>query len=96
MSGSTGSRAGRSSSRPTSSGRPRSRRIPLAYALDALTIWQLYVVGFIHGIGTVFFDVSYQSYLPSLVRKEQLVDGNSKLQLSMAASQTAGPASPAC
>ncbi len=65
--------------------------VPLAYALDALTMWQLYVVGFIHGIGTVFFDVSYQSYLPSLVRKEQLVDGNSKLTLSYAASQVAGP-----
>jgi MFS family permease len=65
--------------------------VPLAYALDALTMWQLYAVGFIHGIGTVFFDVSYQSYLPSLVRKEQLVDGNAKLQLSLAASQTGGP-----
>ena len=65
--------------------------VPLAYAFDALSMWQLYVVGFVVGIGTVFFDVSYQSYLPSLVRREQLVDGNSKLQLSMAASQTAGP-----
>jgi MFS family permease len=65
--------------------------VPLAYALDALTMWQLYAVAFIHGIGTVFFDVSYQSYLPSLVRKEQLVDGNSKLELSRAASQIGGP-----
>ena len=41
--------------------------IPIAYWLDALTIWQLYVVGFAVGVLTVFFDVSYQSYLPSLV-----------------------------
>ena len=41
--------------------------VPLAYALDALTIWQLYAVGFLVGVGTVFFDVAYQSYLPSLV-----------------------------
>ena len=65
--------------------------IPLAYALDALTMWQLYVVGFIVGIGTVFFDVAYQSYLPSLVGRDQLVDGNSKLELSRSSSQVAGP-----
>jgi len=65
--------------------------VPIAYGLDALTIWQLYAVGFVVGIGTVFFDVSYQSYLPSLVRRDQLVDGNSKLELSRATSQTGGP-----
>lgn len=65
--------------------------VPIAYAFDALSIWQLYIAGFVVGIGTVFFDVSYQSYLPSLVRREQLVDGNSKLELSRATSQTGGP-----
>src|SRR3954468_16526092 len=43
--------------------------IPIAYELHALTIWQLYAVGFITGCLTVFFDVSYQSYLPSLVER---------------------------
>jgi MFS family permease len=65
--------------------------IPLAYAFDALTMWQLYVVGFVVGIGTVFFDVAYQSYLPSLVGRDQLVDGNSKLMLSYSSSQVGGP-----
>ena len=69
--------------------------IPLAYALDALTIWQLYVVGFVVGICTVFFDVAYQSYLPSLVERDQLVEGNSKLEISRSAAQIAGPGSPA-
>jgi MFS family permease len=41
--------------------------IPVAYALDALTIGQLYLVAFTTGVLTVFFDVAYQSYLPSLV-----------------------------
>jgi MFS family permease len=41
--------------------------IPVAHWLGVLTIWQLYVVGFAVGFLTVFFDVSYQSYLPSLV-----------------------------
>src|SRR4026207_96708 len=39
--------------------------IPIAYVFDALTLGQLYVVGFLVGICTVFFDVAYQSYLPS-------------------------------
>ncbi|HYH93635.1 MAG TPA: MFS transporter, partial [Candidatus Saccharimonadales bacterium] len=56
--------------------------IPIAFVFDALTIWQLYAVGFIAGTLTVFFDVAYQSYLPSLVDRDQLVDGNGKLEIS--------------
>ena len=65
--------------------------IPLAYALDALTLGHLYVVGFFVGVCTVFFDVAYQSYLPSLVDRNQLVEGNSKLEISRSTSQLAGP-----
>jgi MFS family permease len=65
--------------------------VPLAYWLDMLTIWQLYVVGFAFGVLTVFFDVSYQSYLPSLVSSEQLIEGNSKLEVSRSGAQLAGP-----
>lgn len=65
--------------------------IPIAYFADALTLGQLYVVGFLVGICTVFFDVAYQSYLPSLVERDQLVEGNSKLEISRSASQIAGP-----
>jgi len=65
--------------------------VPVAYVFDALTIWQLYVVGFSVGICTVFFDVAYQSYLPSLVARDQLVEGNSKLEISRSAAQMAGP-----
>jgi MFS family permease len=66
--------------------------IPVAHAFDALTIWQLYAVGFLVGVGTVFFDVAYQSYLPSLVERAQLVDGNSKLEISRSGAALAGPA----
>jgi len=44
------------------------------------------------GTLTVFFDVAYQSYLPSLVERDQLVDGNSKLEITRTLAQTAGPA----
>ena len=65
--------------------------VPIAYAFDALTLGHLYVVGFLVGVCTVFFDVAYQSYLPALVEREQLVEGNSKLEVSRSVSQLAGP-----
>jgi MFS family permease len=65
--------------------------VPAAYALGGLTIWQLYAVAFVNGIFTVFFDVSYQSYLPSLVGRRQLVEGNAKLEISRSGAQVAGP-----
>jgi MFS family permease len=65
--------------------------VPVAYWLGELTMAQLYVVGFLVGIATVFFDVAYQSYLPSLVERQQLIDGNAKLEISRAAAQLGGP-----
>jgi MFS family permease len=65
--------------------------IPIAYFFDALTIWQMYGVGFLVGIATVFFDVAYQSYLPALVERHQIVDGNAKLEISRTSAQFGGP-----
>src|SRR5262245_17246754 len=65
--------------------------IPIAYVLDLLTLGQLYVVGFLVGTCTVFFDVAYQSYLPSLVERQQIIEGNSKLEISRSSAQIAGP-----
>lgn len=65
--------------------------VPLAYALDVLALWQLYAVALLVGAQTVFFDVAYQSYLPALVPRTRLVEGNARLELSRSASQVAGP-----
>src|ERR687891_172478 len=65
--------------------------VPAAYAFDALTLGQLYAVGFLTGVLTVFFDVAYQSYLPSLVERHQLGEGNSKLEISRSGAGLAGP-----
>jgi MFS family permease len=65
--------------------------IPIAYFAGVLSLGQLYVAAFVAGTLTVFFDVSYQSYLPSLVRRDQLVSGNSALEVSRNAAQIAGP-----
>jgi MFS family permease len=64
--------------------------IPIAVAFDGLTIWQLYVVGFINGCMTVFFDVADQSYLPTILERDELVEGNSKLQISQSSAQILG------
>src|SRR3954454_536385 len=54
--------------------------IPVAWAIGILDIWQLMALQFAIGVCTVFFDIAYQSYLPSLVDRGELVEGNSKLQ----------------
>ena len=64
--------------------------IPVAYAFGALTIWQLYVVGFVNGIMTVLFDIADMSYLPTIVERDQLVEGNAKLQASFSLAQVIG------
>ena len=65
--------------------------VPVVYWVGGLTIWQLYVVGFAVGVCTVFFDVAYQSYIPALVGREDVVEANSKLEISRAAAMVAGP-----
>ena len=66
--------------------------IPLMSLNGWLTMNYLYVIAFGVGILTVFFDVAYQSYLPVLVTREQLVEGNSKLEGSRSVTEIAGPA----
>ena len=51
----------------------------------------LYLLGFATGILTVFFDVSYQAYLPALVPRDQIVEGNSKLEATNTTAQVSGP-----
>src|SRR5688572_27874761 len=65
--------------------------IPLGAYLGFLHIEYLYVVAFLLGVLTVFFDLAYQAYLPSLVEREQLTEGNSKLQASASAAEVGGP-----
>jgi MFS family permease len=65
--------------------------IPILWATGVLRIWHLLVLQFVIGVFTVFFDVAYQSYLPALIEREHLVDGNSKLQLTVSVAQVGGP-----
>jgi MFS family permease len=65
--------------------------IPAVAAFHHLTVVQLDVVAVVSGVSTVFFDVAYQSYLPQLVGRDAIVEGNAKLQASESVSQVAGP-----
>jgi MFS family permease len=65
--------------------------VPLAWWAGVLTMPQLYAVALLAGVLTVFFDVAYQSYLPHLVGRDKLVEGNAKLEAVRAVNQLAGP-----
>jgi MFS family permease len=66
--------------------------LPAAWLFDLLTLAQLYLVALVVGASTVFFDVGYQSYLPSLVPPSRIAEGNAKLQASQSVAMVAGPA----
>ncbi len=56
--------------------------IPLAFLLGILRIELLYLLTFLVGVLTLFFNVAYRSYLPALIERQVLVEGNSKLEVS--------------
>ena len=65
--------------------------VPLAYLVGELHMAQLYVVTACVGALTVFFDVAYAAYVPSLAMRDELARANSRLQLSEQSAGVAGP-----
>lgn len=65
--------------------------IPVLWWLNLLRIELLYLVTFVVGVQSLFFDVAWVTFLPAVVRRDQLVEGNSKLQASASGAQVAGP-----
>jgi MFS family permease len=65
--------------------------VPLAWMLDMLRIEMLYAVALLTGCLTVVFDVAWQAYVPTVVRRRNLVAANSKLQVSASVAQVTGP-----
>jgi MFS family permease len=66
--------------------------LPLLAVLGVLEIWHMIAVALVMGIATVFFDVSNQSIIPSLVRTDQIAEANGKLQSTEQLAGLAGPA----
>lgn len=66
--------------------------VPLASALHHLTIAQLVLVAFGIGTLTLLFDVAYQTFIPSLVRPQEIVSANSTMEGSRSVAGVLGPA----
>ena len=66
--------------------------IPLLWWLGLLQVWHLFVIGAVVGGATVFFDVTYQSYVPRLVEPRQMTAANSGLETSAQVARVGGPA----
>jgi len=65
--------------------------VPVAAWTGRLSITHLLMVAFGAGIAKVFFRTAYQAYLPTVVERDRLAEGNAWLQGSAAASEVAGP-----
>lgn len=65
--------------------------IPVAFLTGQLSMLVLYVVALVNGTLSVIFDVAYQSYLPQIVPRHELVARNQRLELSGAGAQVLGP-----
>jgi MFS family permease len=65
--------------------------IPILWFTGHLEIWQLFIIVAIYGVASVFFDVSYQSYIPLLVRSEQVGPANSTLEATAQVARIGGP-----
>ncbi|WP_334171614.1 MFS transporter [Sinomonas sp.] len=66
--------------------------VPLLWWAGALQMWHLFVVAGVVGLATVFFDVSYQSYIPVLVDRPLVADANGKLEATAQVARLGGPA----
>lgn len=66
--------------------------VPILWWAGALTMWQLILVATVLGCATVFFDVAYQSIVPSLVRSDQIAEANGKLESTAQLAGIGGPA----
>lgn len=65
--------------------------IPIAAIFGFLSIGQLYVVYFLSGALTIIANVSEMAFLPSILEKEKLVEGNSKFGTTESAGLIVGP-----
>ena len=66
--------------------------IPIAAALGVLTLSQVLVAAALVAAASAVFDIASHSYLPSIVGKSDLVEGNSRLAATESVAEVGGPA----
>ena len=67
--------------------------LTVAWALGALSMLHVVVVGAGVGAATALFQITDVAYLPSLIGRRRLVEGNAKLETTEAVAEITGPAS---
>ncbi len=65
--------------------------IPLLYSFGLLTVWWIYVVGFVHATLTICFEAGQFAAIPSLVNQDDLVTANGRIQASYSGASVVGP-----
>jgi MFS family permease len=65
--------------------------IPIAYVAGVLTVAQLYVIGFLTGSLAVVFDISWNTLLVAVVRRDAFVEANALFSGSRALASVGGP-----
>ncbi|WP_328943859.1 MFS transporter [Streptomyces sp. NBC_00250] len=66
--------------------------VPVLYWTDALGMVSLLLIACAVGVASVLFDVSWMSYVPTLVRgPERYVEAGAKMGMSSSAAEVAGP-----
>lgn len=67
--------------------------VTVAWLFGVLAMWHLIVVGALVGAASALFSIADNAYLPTLVHKHQLAEGNAKLESTEAVAEVTGPAS---
>jgi MFS family permease len=65
--------------------------IPISAWLGGLSMGQLYIVAALAGGATSLFQIAERAYLPALISKESLIEGNSKIEATEAVAEMTGP-----
>jgi len=67
--------------------------VTIAWLFGALSMWHLVMVGALVGAASALFTIADVAYLPVLLDKRQLGEGNAKLETTEAVAEVTGPAS---
>jgi MFS family permease len=67
--------------------------LTIAWVLGVLDVWHLMLVGAAVGAGSALFSITDNTYLPALIGRKQLAEGNAKLESTEAIAEITGPAS---
>ncbi|MFF5769217.1 MFS transporter [Streptomyces californicus] len=64
----------------------------VGFALDRVDFTGLMTATLAIGFATAFYEIAYQSYIPAVVGRARLVEGNARLESTNAVARLAGPA----